>query len=86
MEAKMLLAFQNGRIHLRHGRLDARRRQIEVARHLVAQQRGNLPQEAAEAGRGGFLLSHQRQLVLDERMVDYGDACHETSRGWFGLS
>ena len=40
------------------------------ARHLVGHQHADFVQQAAETVRAAVLLAHQRQLVLDQRVVD----------------
>jgi hypothetical protein len=50
------------------------RRQFQFARHLVAQEQRYLAQEPPEARRRGVLVAHDRQLVLDQRMIDDGHA------------
>ena len=50
--------------------------ELEIARHLVAHQVGDLAQQPAEAGDRGLLVAHDRQLVLDQRVIDDGDVCH----------
>ena len=42
-----------------------------LARDFVRHQRADLVQQAAEAGGAGFLLAQQRELVLDQRMIEY---------------
>ena len=41
---------------------------VEKSRHLVTHEQGDLLQKKAEILRGGFLATHARQLVGDQRM------------------
>ena len=79
-----LLALDGGRVHCRHRRLDGDHFQLDVARHLVAHEVGNLAQEPPEPGNGGLLVAHDGQLVLDQRVIDdrhiaFGSAHRNTS-------
>ncbi len=53
----------------------------DVPGHLVAEQHADLVEELAKPFRRARLVAHQRQLVLDERVVDDGDALHAVSLG-----
>ena len=46
------------------------RRHRQVAGDLVGEEQADLAQELAEAGGRGVALAHERQLVLDQRVVD----------------
>ncbi len=58
---------------VRQRRLDRDHFELEIARHLVAHQMRDLAQQPAEARDRGFLVAHDRQLVLDHRVID--DRC-----------
>ena len=60
----------------RERRLDMRRRELEVAGHLIGEKQRDLAQQLAEARRRRVLVAHQRELVLDEGVVDDVDALH----------
>src|SRR5690606_32663931 len=72
-----------GRFHPRQRRLDGARRQLQIARHLVAKKKRNLAQQAAETCGRGFLVAHDRQLVLDKWMIDDGYALHYPAPRYF---
>ena len=43
----------------------------KVPRHFIAHHQGNLIKQLSEDARRGFLVPHDRQLVLDHGMVDH---------------
>ena len=65
-----LLAGDLLRLHMRERRVDLHRLERQVARRLVADQRRRLAQELAEAARRGFLVAHDGELVLHQRVAD----------------
>ena len=72
-----LLALQHRCIHRLHRGFNGLRCQFQIACHLVAKQQRNLPQQPPEGPRRGLLVAHDRELVLHQRVIDYGDAVHE---------
>ena len=52
-------------------------RQRQISGHLVAQKHSNFLEKLAERFRRNIFAADQRQLVLDQRMVDDGDTFHE---------
>src|SRR5690606_37647816 len=74
-----LLSLQRRRLHRRQRCLDLDRRQLKVARHLVAQKQRYLAQQPPESRRRRLLLAHDGELVLLERVCDDGDALHVVS-------
>ena len=57
------------------GRLDLYILKRQVARDLVSHEHGDLFEKFAEVLRARFLLAHEREFVLNERMIDdmYGE-------------
>ena len=74
------LAGDLRRLHARERGVDLGLLERQVARDLVAEQHPDLVEELPEALRRTALVPHQGQLVLDERMIDDGDALHGTPR------
>ena len=50
--------------------------QVEVPGHLVTEEVRDLPQQHAKLVRRSFPATHERELVLDQRMIDDGDVLH----------
>jgi hypothetical protein len=71
-----LLAVEHRRHHRRDRGLDLDQRGRQIATHLVREQHADLAQQVAERAGAGLLATHQRQLVLDQWMVDDVDAAH----------
>ena len=71
-----LLSGNSRRHHPRQRRFNFDIRQRQVSGHLVAQQHSDLFEEFAEGFRRDFLVADQRQLVLDQRVLDDCDAFH----------
>ena len=65
-----LLALDHRRLHGAERRLDVDQRGRHVARDLVGHQRADLAQQHSERARARVLLSHERELVLHQRMID----------------
>ena len=65
-----LLAREHLALALRDRRLDLDVLEREIARDLVRHEHGDLLEELAEILRARRLLAHERELVLDERVVD----------------
>ena len=59
------------------GRLDLYILKRQVARDLVSHEHGDLFEKLAKVLRARFLLAHEREFVLDERMIDdvHGEIC-----------
>ena len=71
-----LLAGDHRRLGHAERRLDLDHFDRQIARHLVAKQHADFVQQLAEALGRAPLVAHQRQLVLDQRMVDDMGAGH----------
>ena len=57
-------------LHGRERRLDGLGSHRDLAGHFVAHELGDFPQQLSERSRLGFALSHQCQLVLDQRVIE----------------
>ena len=66
-----LLARDGGRHHHCHRRLDGLLGHGQVAGELIAHEERDLLQQLAEEDGRCLLVAHQRQLVLDQRMIDH---------------
>ena len=71
-DQRQLLALEHRGIHFLQRRFDPRRGQFQLAGHLIGQQQADFTQQTPKAGGRGILLTHQGQLVLDQRVVDHG--------------
>jgi len=71
-----LLAGDLRRLHRDQGRLDFHGLEGQVAGDLVREEHADLVQELAKTLRRARLVAHERQLVLDQGMVDDGEALH----------
>ncbi|QTK80059.1 hypothetical protein AT6N2_C2447 [Agrobacterium tumefaciens] len=71
-------SLENGCLDGFKRRVDGLHRHFKITRHFIAEQRRDFAQQAAEAGRGGFLLAHDGEFVPHQRMFDDCDAVHET--------
>ena len=65
-----LLALEDGGVHLGERGADGLHRHRQVAGDLVGEEEADLAQELAEARGRGVVLAHERELVLDQRVVD----------------
>ena len=66
-----LLAVEQRRGHPGQRRLDGHLVGRQVARDLVSQQHPDLRDEGAELGGARLLAAKQRELVLDQGMIDH---------------
>ncbi|VVT27376.1 hypothetical protein RV134_350030 [Roseovarius sp. EC-HK134] len=64
---------QDWRVHFHKRRVDGAGGHWQFARDLIGEQLADFAQELAEDGCGGFLLPHQGQFVLNERVIDDGE-------------
>ena len=70
------LPASTGDFILRQRRFDLFHLQRKIARDLVAQQHADLAEELAERLGRALAIAHQREFVLNKRMIDNGDALH----------
>ena len=71
-----LLAGERGRAHGGDGSLDVDHLCRQVAHDLVAEEQADLAQEPPKLPGRRLRAPHQRQLVLDQRMIDHGHVAH----------
>src|SRR5690606_36621564 len=57
--------------------------QFQIARDFVTEKDGSFAKEPAKTGCRRFLVAHDRQLVLNEWVVDDSHALHGSTPGWF---
>ena len=81
-----LLAGQHVGGRLGDGRRDRGLGELEPASRLVGLEHGELLDELAELLGPGLGVAQDRQLVLDERMVDHRDVGIRAGRGMLGSS
>ncbi len=66
--------------HLRLGRadrgLDFHFFRLEIPGHFIHHQHGDFIQQLAEILAAGFLVAHDAQFVLNQRMIKYDDLAH----------
>ena len=77
-----LLAGQRLGLHRHQRGLDVPGLERQVAGDLVAEQEGDLAHQAAELGGRGLLLPGERELVLDQRVVDDDEVLHPAAPCW----
>ena len=66
------LPASSGKLRALERRFDLGRLERQLARRLIGQQQTDLAQQATEFRCRSVAVAHQRQLVLNERMLDDG--------------
>ena len=72
-----LLAVDQAPCHLFEGRFDIDFMHRHLARHFVCHQRRHLGQQASKARRARRLPAHERELVLNQRMIEDVDVARQ---------